>query len=90
MIDFINPDELLELAKELGRDLVKVKGSSDKVKELAAELGVQDYPETKQIVSRVLMILLMWERKVGRDQATKQRLFKVLLRLGHVSVTLRY
>ena len=61
--------------------------SRDMAEQLASSLGVNKEEEVQLAMSRyshwqrILIILLGWQKKIGSDQATKQRLSNVLVRL---------
>lgn len=84
LIDVITPDELLKLAMNLHKHLK----SRPMAEQLASFLGVNKEEEVQVALSRyshwqrILIILLGWQKKIGSDQATKQKLSNVLLRLG--------
>lgn len=83
----------MDVALELAESIKCYKKASDdiQIKELTRELGIEDDPVVHGLIVRckpgwqlVLSLLLLWERKVGSDGATKQKLRKVLLRLHYV------
>ncbi|XP_019860337.1 PREDICTED: uncharacterized protein LOC109588633 [Amphimedon queenslandica] len=84
----VNVEKLIELAQSLG----SVIKSTQTLKNLAAQLRVRVEQEYIVVLSksclpwqRVLMILLMWEKK---EEATKETLKDVLIRLGYPTVLL--
>lgn len=84
LIDVITPDEFLNLAMDLHKHDLK---SRDMAEQLASSLGVNKEEEVQVALSRyshwqrILIILLGWQKKIGSDQATKQKLSNVLVRL---------
>lgn len=87
-LERVNLEKLIELAQSLG----SVIKSTQTLRNLASQLRVRVDQEYIVVLSksclpwqRVLMIFLMWEKK---EEATKETLKDVLIRLGYPTVLL--